>query len=67
MKLNCHGCDGKGWVMVVTQERITPFFNNVDGARVPVEGFAVATRECAAQDCPICHGTGTYTKKEETT
>jgi len=57
-KLDCHGCDGKGWVMITVSERITPFLSGVD--RQPIAGFGVLNRECQAASCPIRHGSGVY-------
>ena len=55
-KATCHGCQGKGWILIVTAERVVPFLNQVD--RKPVEGLAIQTREFGVEICPICKGTG---------
>jgi hypothetical protein len=59
----CHGCDGKGWVMIITQERTVPFLGAVD--RRPVAGHTVTTREYAAVSCPICKGSGDAPRKSD--
>jgi RecJ-like exonuclease len=53
---NCHGCDGKGWILICRSERVTPFLSE-DG-RQPVGNAGVQNREFQAVYCPICKGRG---------
>jgi hypothetical protein len=52
----CHGCDGKGWVLIVHSERTQPWRDEI--TRKPVDGFAMTTREYESAKCLICHGSG---------
>ena len=50
----CHGCEGKGWVLIISRERTNPFFQ--DGRRVA--GEVSISREYQPVTCPVCHGNG---------
>lgn len=55
-KKSCHGCEGKGWVLILKSERITPFLSKADG--MPVPGVGIAHQEYGADICLICGGSG---------
>lgn len=61
-KHECHGCLGKGWVMITIKETTMPF---LDG-RQPVPGLSRTTRECEAITCPVCRGTGLVSRQSAT-
>lgn len=60
----CHGCDGKGWVLIITSERVVPFFSRTGTVAKP--GETMTNRDYGCVDCPICHGEGVISKKGAT-
>lgn len=52
---SCRGCEGKGWVMIVTNQRVQPW---LDEARRPIPGQTVTHTNYEAVNCPICRGEG---------
>ena len=52
----CHGCEGKGWVLIIRSEVTKPWLDQL--TRKPVPECAMQTREYEAALCPICRGEG---------